>query len=63
MVKEIPDFAEKVVLHYYNISKDEKDQQYNEIQPPAILINDSLFSEGHVPIIKKLSRELLALIK
>ncbi|MFX0037634.1 MAG: hypothetical protein ACFE9I_18595 [Candidatus Hermodarchaeota archaeon] len=37
--------------------------RFGELTPPAIIIDDRIFSEGHVPIMKKLASDLYKLNK
>jgi hypothetical protein len=62
MLREFPVFHEKINIQYENVLLKEVIERYGELNPPTILINGNIFSDGHVPIIKKLSRELFTLI-
>ena len=59
MMENIPGLKDKVDISYSDLNSQEKLQEYGELTPPVIIINDVIFSEGHVPIIKKLARRLL----
>lgn len=63
MVNEIPILKEKVDIEYENISLKENAEKFGELIPPVVMINGTIFSEGHIPIIKKLSSELFKLVK
>ena len=62
MLEELPEIKENVELDYENVYEAEMIDKYGDLMPPVVIINENIFSEGHVPIIKKLSRELLKLI-
>ncbi|MFX1296801.1 MAG: hypothetical protein ACFFD2_18335 [Promethearchaeota archaeon] len=59
MMEDIPGLKDKVEVFYSDLNSQENSQKYGELTPPVIMINDVIFSEGHVPIIKKLARTLL----
>jgi len=59
MVKEVPGLKDKIEVIYENIFKKEIIEKYGKLIPPVIIINDSIYLEGHVPVIKKLSRTIL----
>ena len=59
MMESIPELKDKVEISYYNLQSQDKVKKYGNLNPPVIIINDVVFSEGHVPIIKKLARTLL----
>ncbi|MFX0019743.1 MAG: thioredoxin family protein [Promethearchaeota archaeon] len=59
MMETIPGLKDKVEVFYSDLNSQENLQKYGELTPPIIMINDVIFSEGHVPIIKKLARRLL----
>jgi hypothetical protein len=63
MLNEIPLLKEEVNVDYENIASNENAEKFGGMTPPILLLNNAVFSEGHVPIIKKLSRELLNLIR
>jgi hypothetical protein len=63
MLLEIPLLKEKVDVEYESITTKKNAEKYSNMIPPIVLINGTLFSEGHVPIIKKLSNELIKLSK
>jgi hypothetical protein len=63
MLKEIPTLEENVDIEYKIINFNEQVENYGKLIPPVIIINGEIFSEGHVPIIKKLSSELFKLTK
>lgn len=53
MMKTFPDIRNKIELLYKDISSMEIIEKYGEINAPVVIIDDVVFSEGHVPIIKK----------
>jgi hypothetical protein len=59
MMETVPGLKDKVEVFYSYLNSQENLQKYGELTPPVIMINDIIFSEGHVPIIKKLARRLL----
>lgn len=63
MVDAFPEFRDKVDVEYKEDSPDEKENEYRDLQRPVIVINNTIFSHGHVPIIKKMSREVISLLK
>lgn len=63
MLEAFPDFKEKIEIQYLDISSDLVLKKYGELTAPVVLINDIIFSEGHVPIIKKLCREIMDSIR
>jgi len=63
MVEAFPEFGDQVNVQYIEDSPDENENKYRDFQRPVIVINDTIFSHGHVPIIKKLSREVVGILK
>lgn len=59
MLETFPDFKEKIEIQYWDISSNQIIKKYGELTAPVVILNDSVFSEGHVPIIKKLCREII----
>ena len=59
MMETIPELKKNVDVSYRDLKSNENLQKYGELTPPVIMINNVIFSEGHVPIIKKLARNLL----
>lgn len=59
MMETVPGLKDKVEVFYSDLNSHENLQKYGELIPPVIMINEVIFSEGHVPIIKKLARRLL----
>ena len=59
MIQEFPEFKEKVDLMYSDATSKETKEKYGELNPPVIFINEKIFSEGYVPIIKKLKHSIL----
>ena len=62
MREEIPTIDNKTKVIYTVVSSNEIIEKYGNLIPPAIIINDMIYSEGHVPIIKKLSKNILDLL-
>jgi len=63
MLEAFPDFREKIEIQYINIESDKINKKYGELTVPVVILNDVIFSEGHVPIIKKLCREIIDSMK
>ena len=63
MIDAVPEIRANIKLDYQYIAGDKVVNKFGVLTPPVVIINEEIFSEGHVPIIKKLSRELLELIK
>jgi hypothetical protein len=63
MIKAFPEFGDNVDVQYTEDSANEIENSYRGLPRPIVIINDKIFSQGHVPIIKKLSREVIALLK
>ena len=62
LMEEIPMIRHKTRIIYENISSNEIIQKYGTLTPPVIIINDKIYSEGHVPILKKLAVSLIELL-
>ena len=63
MFARIPEFKEKIEVSYEDIYSNDTKTKYGELIPPTILIEDNLLIEGHVPIMKKLARDLSRVIE
>lgn len=50
-------------MSYEDIESLDNKKKYGHLTPPAIIIEDRVIIEGHVPIMKKLARDLYELIK
>ena len=59
MIQEFPEFKDKVDLKFNDVTSKETRDKYGELNPPVIFIDEKIFSEGHVPIIKKLKQSIL----
>jgi len=62
MMEEITEFNDKVEIIYIDSNSKENIEKYQNLERPAVIINGKVFSEGHIPIIKKLSRELFKIL-
>lgn len=62
MFSSIPEFKEKIKISYEDVYLGENIKKYGTLTPPAIIINGQTLTEGHVPIMKKLARDLFTLI-
>ncbi len=60
---EIPEFKQKIDVCFEDIDKIDVKHKYGAVNPPAIIIQKRILFEGHVPIMKKLARELYQLIE
>ena len=58
----VPEFKDKIDVSYEDIYSPENIEKYGELTPPVITINNHVLTIGHVPIMKKLARELFNLI-
>ena len=59
MVEEVPGLRENIEVIFENVLSKRIIDKYGERNPPVIIINNSIYLEGHVPVIKKLSRAIL----
>jgi hypothetical protein len=62
LIEEVPTIRNKTRVIYENISSNEIIEKYGRLTPPVIIIDDKIYSEGHVPILKKLAISLIALL-
>ncbi|MFX1569053.1 MAG: hypothetical protein ACFFCV_11880 [Promethearchaeota archaeon] len=62
MFSSIPEFNDKIDVSYEDIYSPDNKKKYGDLLPPAIAINEQILTEGHVPIMKKLARDLFSLI-
>ena len=63
MVDAFPEFGDQVDIRFIEDSPNEAENEHRDFQRPVIVINGTIFSHGHVPIIKKLSREVIGILK
>ena len=63
MFARIPEFKEKIEVSYEDIYSDDTKKKHGVLIPPTIIIEDNILIEGHVPIMKKLARDLFRLLK
>lgn len=63
MMDTVTVLKDKIEIIYKDVLSIDAIENYGNIEPPAIFINGVLFSQGHVPIIKKLGKELLEMMK
>lgn len=63
MLEAFPDFRNELDIQYSDVSSDKIIKKYGELTAPVIILNDLIFSEGHVPIIKKLCRKIVDSMK
>jgi len=59
MLEAFPEFKERIEIRYKNIDSDDVIKRYGKLIAPVVILNDIIFSEGHVPIIKRLCRQIL----
>ncbi|MFX1258029.1 MAG: thioredoxin family protein [Promethearchaeota archaeon] len=62
ILEKVPIIKKNVKVIYDDITSDKIIEKYGLLTPPVIIINDLIYSEGHVPIIKKLGSEILNLL-
>jgi len=62
MFASIPEFKEKIEVSYEDVYSSDTKKKFGDLIPPAILFQDQILTEGHVPIIKKLAQDLFRLI-
>ena len=62
MFTSVPEFKDKINVSYEDIYSPDNIKKYGNLLPPVIAIDDHVLVEGHVPIIKKLARDLFSLI-
>ena len=63
MMEAIPEFEDNLIVTYKDINSKEITEEFGKLQSPVVLINNDIYSQGHVPIIKKLCYTLLQLVK
>ncbi len=63
MLKSFPNFKNELEIQYIDVSSDKIIKKYGELTAPVVILNDIIFSEGHVPIIKKLCRKIIDSMK
>ena len=63
MLEAFPDFKNELDIQYSDVSSDKIIKKYGELTAPVVILNDIIFSEGHVPIIKKLCRKIVDSMK
>ena len=63
MLEAFPDFKNELDIQYSDVSSDKIIKKYGELTAPVVILNDIIFSEGHVPIIKKLCRKIVDYMK
>ena len=59
MIEEVPGLKDRIEVIFEDISTQGIRDKYGQLTPPVIIMNDSIYLEGHVPVIKKLSRAIL----
>ena len=59
MIEEVPGIKDRIEVIFEDIATQGIREKYGLLTPPVIIMNDSIYLEGHVPVIKKLSREIL----
>ncbi len=63
MFASVPELKEKIEVSYEDIYSQDNIKKYGDLTPPAIMLDDRVLMEGHVPIMKKLARDLFSLIE
>ena len=59
MLAEVPRIKDRIEVIFEDIATEGIREKYGLLTPPVIIMNDSIYLEGHVPVIKKLSRDIL----
>ncbi|MFX1389094.1 MAG: hypothetical protein ACFE9Z_03410 [Promethearchaeota archaeon] len=54
----IPEFKQKFEISYEDIYSEDNVKKFGTLIPPVIILGDHILTEGHVPIMKKLARDL-----
>lgn len=62
MFSSIPEFEKKIEVSYEDVYASDSIKKYGNLTPPAIIIDNQVLTEGHVPIMKKLARDLFKII-
>ncbi len=63
MLEEFPELKNNIEIMYQDVESKEITEKFGLLERPVVILNDTIFSEGHVPILKKLSREIITLLK
>ncbi|NVM35063.1 MAG: hypothetical protein HWN81_05675 [Candidatus Lokiarchaeota archaeon] len=59
----MPEFKQKIKVSYEDIYSSENINKFGNLIPPVIIFEDRILIEGHVPIMKKLARDLSKLME
>lgn len=62
MMEAFPEFSERIEILNKSINSNDVIKNYGKLNAPAIILNNTVYSEGHVPVIKKLSRDIIRLL-
>lgn len=62
-IQDFPEIKEKLEYSHKDIGSKEIVEKYGILQGPAVIINDILISQGHVPSIKKLKKGIQKVIE
>ena len=63
LVEALKNYKDRIEINHENIMSERIVERYGELRAPTIIVNNSIFSEGHVPVIKKLCRTILSLME
>jgi len=63
LVEALKIYKDRVEINHENINSKKIVEKYGELKAPTIIVNNSIFSEGHIPVIKKLGRTILSLME
>ena len=63
MFASIAKFKEKIEVSYEDVYSNDAKKKYGDLIPPTIIMEDHVLVEGHVPIMKKLARDLFRIIE
>ncbi|MHA1297312.1 MAG: thioredoxin family protein [Promethearchaeota archaeon] len=62
MLEDFPEYKDKIEYSHRDITSKDIVEKYGILQGPAVIINDILVSQGHVPTIKKLKTKFKEVI-
>ena len=63
MFASIAEFREKIEVSYEDVYSDDTKKKYGDLIPPTVIMEDHVLVDGHVPIMKKLARDLFKIVE
>lgn len=63
MLEDFPEYKEIIEYSHRDITSKEIIEMFGILQGPAVIINNVLISQGHVPTIKKLKAKFQEVLK